>query len=65
MAIPKSLKAIDATVAMATIEKFTKNGQGYWDGPVDYGDFIYPKGGKLYLIRPNFGGRYETGVVSQ
>lgn len=34
MATPRSLKAIESAKAQAIIEKFTKNGQGYWDGPV-------------------------------
>lgn len=63
MAIPRSLKAIESAKAQAIIEKFTKNGQGYWDGPVGYGDFIFPRSGGLYLIRESFGG-FEIGKVS-
>lgn len=62
MAIPKNLKEIESAKAQAIIEKFTKNGQGYWDGPVGCGDFIFPRNGGLYMIRDSFG-RFEMGKV--
>lgn len=64
MATPKRLKRIDKEKALKIINKHRLNGTGYYEYR-DCGDFIYKERGRLYLIRENFGDRYETGEVVQ
>lgn len=64
MAIPKTLKRIDADKALKLIDKHTKAGTGQYEYPNNVGDFIYKSGKGYYLIRENFNGNYETGKVS-
>jgi len=62
MAIPKTLKEIDAKKALALIKKHTEAGTGYYEyGPGS--DFVYKNGRGYWLIRDSFG-TYETGKVS-
>jgi len=64
-AIPKTLKEIPQEQAERLIQKHLRAGTGEWEGSPGYSDFIYEIGGGRYkLIRPGFGGRYETGIVS-
>lgn len=64
MAIPKTLKPLDAQKALKLIEKHTKAGTGAYERFGGFGDFIYEKGNSCYLIRQNFDGSFETGKVS-
>lgn len=64
MATPKSLKPISADEAQALIAKHLKAGTGAYEYPDNVGDFVYKTKQGMYLIRENFGGRYETGKVS-
>lgn len=64
MATPKSLKPIPADKAQALIEKHLKAGTGFYEYPDNVGDFVYQTKQGVYLIRENFGGRYETVKVS-
>lgn len=64
MAIPKTLKQIDATKAEALIKKHLANGTGQWEYPDEVGDFVYKDGRGYWLIRKDFMGDYETGKVS-
>lgn len=64
MATPKSLKPISADKAQALIEKHLKAGTGFYEYPDNLGDFVYQTKQGVYLIRENFGGRYETGKIS-
>ena len=64
-AIPKTLKDIPKEQAEKLIQKHLRAGTGEWESSPGYSDFIYEIGGGRYkLIRPGFGGRYETGIVS-
>ena len=64
-AIPKTLKEIPQEQAEKLIQKHLRAGTGEWEDSPGYSDFIYEIGGGRYkLIRPGFGGRYETGIVS-
>ena len=63
MAIPKTLKPIDADKALKLIENHTKAGTGQYEYADNVGDFIYKTAKGYYLIRENFNGRYETGKV--
>lgn len=64
-AIPKTLKEIPQEQAERLIQKHLRAGTGEWESSPGYSDFIYEIGGGRYkLIRPGFGGRYETGIVS-
>lgn len=63
MATPKTLRPISADKAQALIEKHTKAGTGAYEYPDNVGDFVYQTKQGMYLIRENFGGRYETGKV--
>lgn len=64
MAIPKTLKPIDADKALKLIEKHTKDGTGQYEYADNVGDFVYKTANGYYLIRENFNGRYETGKVA-
>lgn len=64
MAIPKTLKPIDKEKALNLMNEHYWKGTGQYEYG-DCGDFIYEKNGRLYLIRTNFGDRYETGEVAQ
>ena len=64
MATPKSLKPIPADEAQALIKKHLKAGTGHYEYPDNVGDFVYKTKQGVYLIRENFGGRYETGKIS-
>ena len=64
-AIPKTLKEIPQEQAERLIQKHLRAGTGEWEDSPGFSDFIYEIGGGRYkLIRPGFGGRYETGIVS-
>lgn len=63
MATPKTLRPISADKAQALIKKHTKAGTGAYEYPDNVGDFVYQTKQGMYLIRENFGGRYETGKV--
>ena len=62
MAIPKTLKPIDADKALKIIEKHIQNGTGQYEYANSTGDFIYKTKTGYYLIRNCFG-HFETGKV--
>ena len=66
MAIPKTLKEIDAEKAQGLINKHAAAGTGEWEGAPFCSDFVYESGGKYKLLRPPCwqGGKWETGAVS-
>lgn len=64
MAIPKTLKKLDAAKAEMLIKKHMMNGTGQWEYPDEVGDFVYKEGTGYILIRRNFVGEYETGKVA-
>lgn len=65
MATPKTLKHIDFDKAQTLIAKHLRANTGWWEGAVEYSDFVYEQGQKRILIRPGFSDNsWETGVVA-
>lgn len=66
MAIPKTLRRIDAAKAERLIALHLAKGDGEWEGGVGVSDFVYGGLRNMTLIRPPCwgGGDWETGRVS-
>lgn len=66
MAIPKTLKGIDANKAKSLVEKHLKAGTGKWESSPMYSDFVYKCGSGYKLLRPPLHPTcpWETGTVS-